>query len=191
MKCIVCKQISFKIICKNCQQTFLKPSKTARKLPCGFKIYSFYHYAEIADFLKTKHTHIGASVYKILAENTFRKFAQEFKFSSTIYALPIDDQPNSGYSHTAILAKELRAKNIKPKYSKLRAQNRVSYSGKSLEYRLKNPRKFYYNFKSNIDVILVDDIVTSSITLSEAKNRLLKEDVNPLFALTLADARDP
>ncbi len=191
MKCIVCKQISFKIICKNCQQTFLKPSKTARELPCGFKIYSFYHYDEIADFLKTKHTHIGASVYKILAENAFRKFAQEFKFSSTIYALPIDDHSNSGYSHTAILAKELRAKNIKPKYSKLRAQNKVSYSGKSLEYRLKNPRKFYYNFKSNIDVILIDDIVTSSTTLNEAKNRLLKEDVNPLFALTLADARDP
>jgi competence protein ComFC len=142
-------------------------------------------------FLKTKHTHIGEAVYKILVKNAFTEFSKEFKFSDKVYAIPIDDDTNSGYSHTAILANALKSKNIKPIYSKLRAKNQITYSGKSLEYRLKNRREFHYSYRSNIDVILVDDIVTTTTTLNEAKNRLLKASVNPLFALTLADARDP
>jgi competence protein ComFC len=129
-------------------------------------------------------------VYKILAKNALKEFAKEFDFPDMIYAIPIDDNVDSGYSHTAILVKSLKSKNIKPIYSKFRSENRVTYSGKSLEYRLKNPRGFEYKFKPNIDAILVDDIVTSTTTLNEAKLTLLKAKVNPLFALTLADARD-
>jgi competence protein ComFC len=66
----------------------------------------------------------------------------------------------------------------------------VNYSGKSLQYRLEHPRDFVYTGKSGIDVILVDDIVTTGITLQEAQKVLMEHDVNVLFALTLADVEE-
>jgi len=191
MKCIICQSYSFKHICKTCQNKFLTPHLITRTLSDGFKIYSFYHYSEIEDIIKTKHTHIGASVYSILAKIAFGRFAKEFSFSQKVYALAIDDHVKRGYSHTAILTKALKSKNIQPVYSSLRARNHVTYSAKSLEYRLQNPRDFIYSYKREIYAIIVDDIVTSSTTLNEAKNKLLKYSVEPLFALTLADARKP
>lgn len=191
MKCILCKQYSLKLICKRCQTNFLEPKLLERTLPDGFKIYSFYHYGEIEDLLKTKHTHIGASIYAILAHIAFKRFSDAFSFINLVYALPIDDHVKNGYSHTAILAHALKSKNINPVFGSLRATNHITYSGQTLEYRLQNSRAFEYAFKSGIDTILVDDIVTSATTINEAKNILLKNDVNPLFALTLADAREP
>ena len=70
------------------------------------------------------------------------------------------------------------------------AQNRVNYSGQDLQSRLENPRDFLYKGKSNIDVILVDDIITTGITLQEAQKVLLSHGVNVLFALTLADVEE-
>jgi len=191
MKCIICQNYSLKHICKNCQNKLLTPHLIKRTLSDGFKIYSFYHYSEIEELLKTKHTYIGASVYAILAKKAFSRFADEFEFPNKVYAIAVDDHVKRGYSHTAILTKALKSRNIQPIYSSLRARNHVTYSAKSLEYRLQNPRNFNYSFKSEIDAILVDDIVTSSTTLNEAKNKLLKCSVEPLFALTLADARKP
>ncbi len=188
--CIVCKNFSFSIICKKCQKNLLTPTKITRVLADGFKIYSFYRYNEIQDLLKTKHTHLGAEVYKIMAKNSFKEFAKNFRFNSTIYAIAIDDHVKHGYSHTAILTKALKSSSIKPLYNVLRAKNSISYSTKSLEYRLKNPREFQYSFKSGIDVILVDDIITTGTTILEAKTTLQKYHVNTIFALTLADAKE-
>jgi len=190
MKCIICKTYSLKLICQTCQNNFLQPRFLTRTLPDGFKIYSFYHYHEIQDLTKTKHTHIGASIYAILAQNAFKKFSDEFSFINPVYALAIDDKAKSGYSHTAILTRALKSQYIKPVYSSLRAKNQVTYSAQSLQFRLENPREFVYSFKSDIDVILVDDIVTTTSTINEAKNLLLKHDVNPMFALTIADAKE-
>lgn len=190
MKCIICKQYSIKLICKSCQNTLLEPRLSERTLSDGFKIYSFYHYSEIEDLLKTKHTHIGASVYTILADLALKRFAKAFSFINPVYAIAIDDHIENGYSHTAILTKALKSKDIVPLNGVLRAQNSITYSGRSLEYRLQNPRGFSYTYKSDIDAILVDDIVTSTTTINEAKNILIKNGANPLFALTLADARE-
>jgi competence protein ComFC len=54
---------------------------------------------------------------------------------------------------------------------------------------LDNPRDFKYTFKKNINAILIDDIVTTGTTLCEAYSILKKNNINVLFALTLADAR--
>ena len=69
------------------------------------------------------------------------------------------------------------------------ANNKVSYSAQSLDYRLANPRDFVYKGKQGMDAILVDDIVTTGTTLSEARAVLQKSGIDVLFALTLADAR--
>ncbi len=190
MRCIFCEKISLSLICSDCREKFLTPSLITRTLNDGFKIYSFYRYGDIEDLIKTKHSFLGSFIYKILAESSFRKFALNFKMDFTVYALPIDDVPKGGYSHTAILAKALESECVKPVFSSLRALNRVVYSGKSLAFRLENPRNFKYSFKRGVDAILVDDIVTTGSTIKEAVSVLKREGVNPLFALTLADARE-
>jgi len=66
------------------------------------------------------------------------------------------------------------------------ARNLESYSGKTLQFRLENPRDFVYKGKKEVEVILVDDIVTTGTTLQEAAKVLKQNGVNVLFALTLA-----
>jgi competence protein ComFC len=72
----------------------------------------------------------------------------------------------------------------------LLSSNHITYARKTLQYRLDNPRDFRYCGYEGIDAILVDDIVTTGITLQEAQNKLREHGVNVLFALTLADARE-
>jgi len=189
LRCVLCRSFSFNIICNECISTYLKPNLYKRVLPNSLTVYSFYRYSDIEFLLKTKHKFIGYSIYRTLAKNSFQKFARNFNYDNKVVAIPIDDDPKYSYSHTAILAKSLKSKNIKPIYSKLRAKNSVSYSTKNLSYRLTHPRDFRVDYKLDDDVILVDDIVTSGATLSEAKNVLKKRNNSVLFALTLADAR--
>jgi len=186
MKCLICGVFSFKLICKKCQNRFLEPELLYQKLSCGLDVYSFYHFSEIEELVKSKYYIFGGSIYEILGKKSFSKYAKEFKYKFPIYALPIDDYPVPNFSHSAILAKNLQSKFIIPKYNKLRAKSRISYAGKSLDFRLKNPRNFSYTFKKNIEVILVDDVITTGLTLSEAHSLLLQNDVRILFALTLA-----
>ncbi|MCF6341155.1 MAG: ComF family protein, partial [Sulfurimonas sp.] len=77
---------------------------------------------------------------------------------------------------------------IKPLHSKLRAKNSISYSGKSKEFRLLNPRNFKLNKFKNKEIILVDDIITTGSTLNQAIQTLQQNDKEILFCLTLADA---
>ncbi len=190
MRCLLCQNFSFYAICKRCQIIYCKPNRVSRELSDGFKIYSFYRYKEIEDLLKTKHTHIGAAVYKILAKNSFAHFKREFLFDEKVTAVAIDDYPKSGYSHTAILSRELKCKNIHVHFGALRAKNDVNYSGKTLDYRLHNPRNFIYLPNNLKYVILIDDIVTTGTTFQEAKQTVLKSGQIPLFGLALADASD-
>ncbi len=102
----------------------------------------------------------------------------------------IDEYVKSGYAHVALLTRAMKTKTSIPKHSALMARNRVNYSGKSLQFRLQNPREFVYKGKENIDAILVDDIITTGITLQEAQKVLMAHGVNVLFALTLADVQE-
>ena len=103
-----------------------------------------------------------------------------------IYIVGVDESVKSGYSHVALLTHQMRYKGVKVLHNSLIAQNRVNYSGKSLQFRLENPREFIYRGREDIDIILVDDIITTGITLKEAKRVLNISGVNTLFALTLA-----
>ncbi len=188
-KCILCTDFSFNIICKNCQNNLLKPITSIRTLSHDLKVHSFYEYSEISKLLHTKHTYHGSKIYKTLALNSFSKFSKKFNHDKKVYSLAIDDKTTSNYSHTAILSQALKSKTIKPVHNTLKANNNISYSKKSLDFRLKNPRDLRYNFKQNIDVILVDDIITTGTTILEAQKVLKEQGVNVLFALTLADAR--
>ena len=186
MHCIVCNSFTFRIVCKLCQKIYLVPNPSQRVLENALLVQSFYSYSHIAPLLHTKHTIIGSRVFKLLASYSFAKF--DFQEEATI--IPIDDHIRYGYSHTAILASFLKSSSVHVLYGAMRAKNHETYSSKSLAYRKANKREFTCRVKKGANVILVDDLITTGQTLLEASNLLKQNHINPLFALTLANANE-
>lgn len=189
MRCLTCQSLCFGVICKNCQKSLLNASFYKREISDGFFVYSFYKFDEVKELLNTKYQFYGDKVYTLLAKLSFKKFAQNFSYVDKVYAVAIDDHTRHQFSHTAILAKQLKSKNIHTSYNNLIAKNKVKYAGKDLEFRKNNKRDFYYKGKQNKQVILVDDLVTTGTTLLEAKEVLEKNNCEVLFALCISDAR--
>jgi len=183
----MCEKFSLKHICRTCQKNYLTPSLYKRHLQDGTLLISFYKYEDIKEFLFTKHTDIGFHIYTIMAQKSFQKFAKDFFPKEQYLSIAIDDIVSDDYSHTAILNRHLHSHYIKQKYSIIRAKNRVSYSGKSREFRLKNPRNFHIKPFKEREVIVVDDIVTTGSTLLEAIQTLKDQGKETLFCLTLCD----
>ncbi len=188
MRCLSCHKLSVTTFCKKCQERLLKPTITKRTIN-NLEVYSFFKYQHIQDLLLTKHTPQGFKIYKALAKLSFKLFIGNFIKNDPrdVYVIGVDENVKSGYSHVALLTHEMSHKHVKVLHGKLMARNLVNYSGKKLQYRLENPRDFVYSGKKNIEVILVDDIITTGTTLKEAKQVLEKDGVEVLFALTLAD----
>ena len=187
MKCLLCESFSLSHICNSCQELYLTPKIYKRKLSNGIEVVSFYKYDEIKELLFTKHTDLGFYIYQILAKNSFTKFTQNFKYDTKLTSIAVDDNVKNGYSHTAILNQALKSKNIEPIYNKLRATNHISYSGKSREFRMMNPRNFKLNSFDSKEVIVIDDIITTGSTLIQAIQALKQKDKKVLFCLTLVD----
>jgi len=188
MRCITCQALSITIVCKACQENFLTSSFYKRELEKDFFVYCFYKFEEVKELLNTKYEFYGDKIFNILASLSFKQFAKNFDYSNQVYAIPIDDHTRHQFSQTAILTKHLKSKNIKPIYNKLKATNIVKYAGKDLKFREQNKRNFIYSGKKDIQVILVDDLVTTGTTILEAKEILEKNGCEVLFALTISDA---
>jgi len=183
----MCENLSLTHICSHCQENFLQPSLYKRKLQNNIEVISFYIYDDIKELLHTKHSDLGFYIYTILAKRSMAKFAEVFDVEERVVSIAIDDHIKSGYSHTAILNKHLKSRVIRPLFNKLRAKNSISYSGKSREFRILNPRDFQLkSFKENY-VILVDDIITTGTTLTQAIELLTRANKEVLFCLTLCD----
>jgi competence protein ComFC len=191
MRCFSCSKLSFTIICKRCKEELFVPTVTTRQIGT-LDVISFFKYTTLEPLLLSKHKPEGYRIYKALAEMTMKPFIQEFveHDEGEVYVVGVDEHVKSGYSHTALLSQAMKMKYIIPQHSVLMARNRVNYSGKPLQFRLDNPRDFVYSGKKGVDVILVDDIITTGITLQEAQKVLIENDVNVLFALTLADVEE-
>ncbi len=155
-------------------------------------VISFYRYSTIESLLHTKHKPEGHRIYKALAEMTMKPFIEEFSENNDgdVYIVGVDEHVKSGYAHVALLTKAMKRKNSIPQYASLLATKRVNYSGKSLQFRIDNPREFVYTGIEDVHAILVDDIITTGITLQEAQKVLMQHGVNVLFALTLADVEE-
>lgn len=188
MKCLLWTSWSLMHICKACQAENLQPALYKRKIRGNIDVYSFYKYSEIEKLLHTKHTDLGYYTYSILARIAFTRFAENFTFDEGVVSLGVDEHVKHGYSHTAILNKALDSEYIRPRYNRLMATSKESYSGKSFQYRLLHPRRFRLKPFKEKYVILVDDIITTGMTLTQAVEALEKEGKEVLFCLALADA---
>ncbi|HIQ28094.1 MAG TPA: ComF family protein [Sulfurovum sp.] len=191
MRCFSCASLSFKIICKMCETQLFVPNITKRTVGT-LEVISFFKYSTLEDLLLTKHKPEGHRIYRELSKITVQPFIKKFaeNYKKDVYIIGIDENVASGYSHVALLTQSMKREYVKPLHGALMARNKVKYSGKSLEFRLWYSRAFVYKGKNNIDAILVDDIITTGITLQEAYNVLTQSGVNVLFALTLADVEE-
>jgi competence protein ComFC len=187
MKCLMCENLSLTHICPTCQKRFLTPSLYRRQLPNGIEVLSFYNYKEIKELLFTKHTDLGFHIYSLLAKLSLKKFTEEFEFDERVISVAIDDNVKSGYSHTALLNRSLKSRTIKPLHNRLRAKSDISYSGKTREFRLLHPREFELRDFQEKNVIVVDDIITTGTTLTQATQLLQRAEKEVLFCLTLSD----
>jgi len=176
MRCVICTNFSTQVVCKRCCEKFLNP-KPFWDRKNNLDILYFYNYDDIAILLKTKHTPIGYRIYHYLAKHVFQNFQIPYAL------LPIDYHISSGYNHSAIIA-NYAGKHVY--YAQLKAKNRVNYAGKSLKFRLENPRNFEFLGSGIKNAVLIDDIYTTATTLQEAKKVLAKNGVKTLFAITLA-----
>ena len=172
----------------------------------GFSVFYYYGYSEIRELILSKHHEYGAAVLARIASLSLAKFPLHlqreisanlqnyetfktggvFKFN----AVPLDDDARSGYSHTAILARALKSELVEPKFHCLRAQNRVKYTGQSLEFRLKHKRNFKILTPPQFPVILVDDIITSGLSMLQARETLMRGGFTPVCGLVLANAKE-
>ena len=191
MRCFSCSKLSVPILCEICVKQLFSTEIHTRTIGT-LDVISFYKYTTLEALLHTKHKPEGYRIYKALANMTMKPFIQEFveNAEGDVYIIGVDEHVKSGYAHVALLTHAMKTKTSIPLHASLMAQNRVNYSGKDLQFRLANPRNFKYTGKQNIDVILVDDIITTGITLQEAQKVLMENGVNVLFALTLADVEE-
>ena len=180
MRCYSCMKISLSIFCTLCKKTLLQTTIGTRNIS-SLDVISFYKYSQLESLLLTKYKPEGYRIYKALATMIFKPFIQEFLENDErqVYIIGIDEYIKNGYSHVALLTHAMKQKNSKP-----------LHAGKDLQFRLENSRDFIYTGLSDIDVILVDDIITTGITLQEAHKVLVSHRVNVLFALTLADVKE-
>jgi len=190
MRCQSCHALSWDVICEHCKKTLLTPTVTKRNAG-ALEVISLFKYSTIEPFLLTKHTAAGYRIYRYFSKTFFRPFLAEFAghLDEPVTLIGIDEQVTHGYSHTAVLSHDAAQERIRPAYATLLAHNPVSYAGKPLQYRLDHPRDFRYTGQPGLEVILIDDIITTGITLQQAQQVLMQHDVEVLFALTLADAR--
>ncbi len=191
MRCLKCKKLSFSIICKDCQKLYLIPLISKREIS-NLEVISLFDYFTIKEFIQSKYNPIGYRVFKFLAKEYINMFLKEYSknINKKLYLIGVNESYDRDYSPVSILMHYgVKNTSIKTLYNKLKTTNKVSYAGKSLEFRLKNPRNFSYIGPKNINAILIDDLITTGSTLNEAYSKLKKYNINIEFALTLANAK--
>ena len=190
MRCVSCHTFSVDVVCSSCAKRLLRPT-ISRRTVGTLEVVSLFHYSVIEPFLLTKHTPIGHRIYRYLGRHYVAPFVEEYwsQMGMPFGVVGVDEHVGHGYAHTALLTRAIDHPDITVTHGALLARNRVNYAGKTLQYRLDHPRDFRYIGPQGQQVVLVDDIVTTGITLQEAAGELKRNDLTVLFAVTLADAQ--
>jgi competence protein ComFC len=192
MRCILCHRISLRVVCPSCQSRWLTPHIHRRQIG-SLEIVSLFGYSQIEPLLLTKHTPVGYRVFRFFGREFVAPFLETFarqdSATEPVAVIGVDEQPSfGGYAHIALLTRPIRHPLLTVRHGRLLARTPVHYAGKDLAYRLDHPRRMTYRPAKPASVILVDDIVTTGLTLQESAYAVASSGKNVLFALTLADA---
>ena len=186
MKCLICARFCLGVLCEGCLDSIvLTPRK---RVVSGVTIYTFFAYEDIDFLLSSKYYAIGSRIFTHLSRIASAYFFRQKTDFSGIYGVGIDDYVRSFYSHTGVILKHFCQSGIRPIYGQLRAQNVISYAGKSLEYRQNNKRDLLYSAKAK-DVMIVDDIITTGTSFGEAIDVCQRSGARAHFGIALCDAR--
>ncbi len=189
MRCLICGKLTLKTVCIQCEQELIVTPK-CREIE-DFKVYSFFEWEVVESLLHAKYQVIGDKIYAMLAKIAITHLKQSLKIPYCAYSIGIDDKiSQQGYAHNAILLHFFKTIGLKPLYGTIHATNPVSYAGKTLQFRKENPRNF--TLKREVkgkQIVLIDDIITTGLTLLEAKQFLENKGAQVLNAFVLADAR--
>lgn len=190
MRCLLCGRLSFKLLCKDCLG-LVALRVTCRDLQ-GFKVYGFFDYDSVSGLLHAKYSVVGSKIYRELCKLALGYLKAQLKMPCDAYAVGIDDRiSKQGYAHNAIFLHALKKAGLRPMYRTLYAGNPVKYAGKDLEFRINNPRNFILKREvKGRQIVLVDDIITSGLTLLQAKECLERNGAEVLHAFVLADAKE-
>ncbi len=186
MKCLICAKFCFGVLCEGCLDSIpLTPQKRTIK---GIPIYSFFRYDDVDFLLNSKYHIIGSRVISHLAKIASDSFFSQGSYFDGISGVGIDDYVRSFYSHTGVILKHFARNGIKPLYGELRARNNVSYAGKSLAYRQAHKRDLRFSAKVR-DIMIVDDIITTGTSFSEAIDVCTNAGAKVHFGIALCDAK--
>ncbi|MCI5969453.1 ComF family protein [Helicobacter sp.] len=188
MRCLLCGKFSLKSVCRDCYLEFIIVAPLVREMG-DFRVISFFEYANIAPLLYAKYSKLGNRIYCLLAQAIVQSLKKRNVSLYGVCGVGVDDKIRHGYAHNAILLRHLKQLGLQPLYQTLHARNPISYAGKDLAFRQRNPRDFMIKREvRDKKIILVDDVITSGLTLQQAKECLETNGAQVLHAFVLADA---
>ncbi|MCF7834083.1 MAG: hypothetical protein K9L98_00960 [Candidatus Pacebacteria bacterium] len=200
-KCFLCKKDS-EILCQECISVL--PFTDRESMDWIFPIYDYTdkNVQKCIQLLKYRH---NKAIAVLLAQSIFPRFLEEkidldiwHNFSNAILIpIPISKRKRNlrGYNQTEIIAQtflDLNKEGIKlQKNILIKKRETIPQANiKNRQERLKNPKDSFEVLDQekvqSKNIILIDDVVTTGATLSEAKKILLKAGAKNVFAFTLA-----
>lgn len=158
-------------------------NRPVKKLIASFK---YKPYVSNLEFLLS-----SLFIEGIIQNEVFMKIVEE---ESVFVPIPlhVSKKRQRGYNHAELLARQLQAYFQYPvSISLIRVKQTVSQFGLSREKRKENLHNAF-SLSKEIDckqVILIDDIVTSGVTFTEAASVLKKQGVGKVYGIALAHGK--
>ncbi|MBP6948605.1 MAG: ComF family protein [Candidatus Pacebacteria bacterium] len=190
--CFLCKK-SGTPLCKKCIHTFKKNIDTP--LTYAHSTYSFHDIRVKKIIHAIKYFHRKDLIMPLVAsmENDINYFKNNHQ-TYTLIPIPMPKIRKliRGYNQAEWIASHVSEKtsNTIVDFSILKRSRTPERQAttKTRSERLKNQHNSFYVSKdvSGLHIILIDDVMTTGATLSEARNILLKHGAKEVYALTIA-----
>lgn len=181
-RCRVCSRISTELICTDCVSW-----KNHYEIDPLEYNYSLFHYNDFMQELISKWKYRGDYVLgEIFRPFILKAFKEKFHhLEKELIAVPIPLSKERIYERGFNQAEMLAAFVPIKKMSLLKRVDGEKQSKKSRKDRLASKNPFFINGKVNKDVLLVDDIYTTGVTLRHAASLLRKSGCQKVYSLTL------
>ncbi len=199
-KCINCScSKTNDILCKNCLKTVQKLPSFAQDVINGYSVYSVFYYEgvikKLIRELKFKHNKPCANLAAKFLYDYLKTI--EIDMDNSIIIPVLTHRKNyfkRGYDNVLEIAKELnRISDIELNYNSLlkikytKPQYKLNY--KQRQNNIKGSFLLDKNFKTEKQIILLDDILTTGATLNYITSLFKERGFNNLICLTLSKTK--